>query len=164
MNQPLFYSSCGSPIGRIFAAASDKGITDVCIGKANFLRRLSSSGASLREDGGRFAAVFGMLGKYFLGKRADFKSLTLDISGSVFEKKVWAEVKKIPYGHSKSYGLIAAKLGIPKGARAVGNACGRNPVPIIIPCHRVLKGDGSIGGYTGGVGIKKRLLEIEGGF
>ncbi len=116
----------------------------------------------MREDGRRFAEVFGMLEKYFSGHCVDFKLLPLDVAGSVFEKKVWAEMKKISYGHSKSYGAIAARLGIPKGARAVGNACGKNPVPIIIPCHRVLKGDGSIGGYTGGVGIKKRLLEIEG--
>ncbi|MBI5969840.1 MAG: methylated-DNA--[protein]-cysteine S-methyltransferase [Deltaproteobacteria bacterium] len=161
MNQPLFYSSCASPIGRIFAAASDDGITHVCIGKVGLLKRVSSCGARLHEDRGRFAEVFELLEKYFSGHRVVFK-ITLDITGSAFQKNVWAEIKKIPYGMTINYGEIAARLGIPKGARAIGNACGTNPVPIIIPCHRVLKGDGSIGGYAGGVEIKKRLLEVEG--
>lgn len=154
----MFYSSCDSPIGRIYVAASDKGITNVRIGgaKAAFLQ-----GASAHEDNRRFSRLFGMLEKYFSGEQEDFK-VTLDLAGSAFQKKVWRELKGIPYGKTLSYGEVASRVGTPKGARAVGNACGENPVPIIVPCHRVLKGDGSIGGYTGGVWIKKRLLEMEG--
>ena len=163
MKAGILYSFYVSPVGRIYAAASDKGITDVCIGgtKEGFLKRLAAYGAQMREDRGRFAQIFGMLEKYISGGRVDF-TITLDITGSAFQRKVWAEIKKIPYGHTIGYGGIAARLDIPKGARAVGNACGANPVPIIIPCHRVLKGEGSIGGYTGEAGMKVKLLEIEG--
>ena len=75
---------------------------------------------------------------------------------------MWKALLKIPYEKTKSYGEIAKEIGLPNGARAVGNACGKNPIPIIIPCHRVIAGNGSLGGYTGGIGIKKRLLRIEG--
>lgn len=78
-----------------------------------------------------------------------------------FQRRVWEIVRNIPYGQTRSYGWIAAEAGIPKGPRAVGQAVGRNPVPLIVPCHRVLAADGSIGGFTGGIEIKRKLLELE---
>ena len=85
-------------------------------------------------------------------------------SGTKFQKKVWDEIKKIPKGQTKSYKQIAIAIGSPKSSRAVANACGKNPDPIITPCHRVIASDGSIGGYTaaGGVKTKKNLLTQEG--
>ena len=85
-------------------------------------------------------------------------------SGTKFQKKVWDEIKKIPIGKTKSYKQIAIAIGSPKSSRAVANACGKNPDPIITPCHRVIASDGSIGGYTapGGVKAKKNLLAQEG--
>jgi len=85
-------------------------------------------------------------------------------SGTKFQKKVWDEIKKIPKGKTKSYKQIAIAIGSPKSSRAVANACGKNPDPIITPCHRVIASDGSIGGYTGagGVKTKKNLLAQEG--
>ena len=86
----------------------------------------------------------------------------LFMSGSVFEKKVWNAARNIPYGETLSYGDIAGICGNPNAGRAVGNALGKNPVIIIVPCHRVIKSDGSIGGFSAGQGLKKKLLSIEG--
>lgn len=108
-----------------------------------------------------FSAVFKGLDAYFSGSLAPFKGIRLNPAGSPFELRVWAGLKRIKRGNVKSYARIAQELGCPLGARPVGNACSRNPIPIIIPCHRVLKADGSVGGYTGGVHIKKALLEME---
>ena len=80
----------------------------------------------------------------------------------MFRRKVWKVLKTIPYGRVRSYGWVARKIGTPLGARAVGGACGGNPLPLIIPCHRVVAGDGSLGGFSGGVMTKKRLLRLEG--
>jgi O-6-methylguanine DNA methyltransferase len=85
------------------------------------------------------------------------------MKGTVFERKVWEELKKIPLGTTKSYKQIAKAIGRPNASRAVANACGKNPKPIEIPCHRVIKSDGSLGGYSaqGGVETKRKLLELE---
>ena len=99
--------------------------------------------------------------KYFSGQKVDFKC-SFDLEDfSVFEKAVWKATKLIPYGKKISYGELSKRLGKPKAARAVGNALGKNPVPIVIPCHRVIKSDGSLGGFSGGLGWKKRLLDME---
>ena len=92
-----------------------------------------------------------------------YNLIKVNFKGSEFEKKVWAELKTIPYGQTRSYQAIAIRIGHPKSARAVANACGKNPYPIIIPCHRALRSDGSVGGYSaqGGVKEKKRLLKLE---
>ena len=87
----------------------------------------------------------------------------LDLSsGTLFQQKVWRALQTIPRGETRSYAWVAKKIGKPKAARAVGAACGANPVPIIVPCHRVIAGDGSLGGFGGGPALKKRLLALEG--
>jgi O-6-methylguanine DNA methyltransferase len=85
----------------------------------------------------------------------------MDLQGSDFQKKVWQEVLKIPYGQTQSYQQIATQIGLPKGARAVGTAIGKNPVCLLVPCHRVISADGSLGGFSGGLEIKKKLLQLE---
>ena len=98
---------------------------------------------------------------YFSGKKVKYYC-PLDLSGyGKFDLAVWQAAKAIPYGKTKSYEWIAKRIGKPRSARAVGNALGRNPVPIIIPCHRIIKKDGSLGGFGGGIAWKKRLLELE---
>jgi methylated-DNA-[protein]-cysteine S-methyltransferase len=90
-------------------------------------------------------------------------SLPLDLDGHPsFRVKVWKVLQSIPYGRVRSYSWVARKVGKPRAARAIGGACGANPVPLLVPCHRVIAGDGSLGGFSGGVGVKKRLLKLEG--
>jgi methylated-DNA-[protein]-cysteine S-methyltransferase len=83
-------------------------------------------------------------------------------SGTAFQRKVWRALTKIPYGQTRSYAWVARAIGAPKALRAVGTACGANPVPLIIPCHRVIASDGSLGGFGGGLRLKRRLLRLEG--
>lgn len=101
------------------------------------------------------------LEEYFEGRRKDF-DLPLNPHGTAFQKKVWAALERIPFGQTRSYGEIAAELGT--AARALGGACGRNPIPVIIPCHRVLGSNGAMGGYSGidGIETKEFLLRHEG--
>jgi methylated-DNA-[protein]-cysteine S-methyltransferase len=99
--------------------------------------------------------------EYFEGRRKAF-TIPLDINGTPFHREVWRALLTIPYGKTKSYGQIAQQIGKPRAPRAVGQACGANPIPIIIPCHRVLTSTGKIGGYTGGIDIKNALLKLEG--
>lgn len=99
---------------------------------------------------------------YLKGKTRHF-DLPLDLDGqSRFRRKVWEVLKTIPYGRVRSYGWVARKVGKPQAARAVGGACGANPAPLLVPCHRVIAGNGSLGGFSGGLGVKKRLLKLEG--
>ncbi len=101
------------------------------------------------------------LEEYFTGKRTIF-DLPLQFSGSPFERRVWTRLLEIPFGVTTSYGAIATELGLINGARAVGRANGANPIPIVIPCHRVIGSDGRLTGYGGGLPLKRALLELEG--
>ncbi|MBM7582752.1 methylated-DNA-[protein]-cysteine S-methyltransferase [Caldicoprobacter guelmensis] len=101
------------------------------------------------------------LKQYFRGQRKHF-GVPVDIEGTPFQMKVWKALQSIPYGQVQSYKEIAEKIGHPKAPRAVGRACGANPVPIIIPCHRVVAASGKLGGFSGGIEIKKVLLNLEG--
>ena len=99
--------------------------------------------------------------EYFSGRRKEF-DLPLAPAGTAFQRKVWHELCRIPYGTAATYGEIAGRLGIPRGGRAVGQANHQNPIPIIIPCHRVIAAGNQIGGYGGGIDLKIRLLALEG--
>jgi O-6-methylguanine DNA methyltransferase len=98
---------------------------------------------------------------YFAGKPVDFKALPLDLQGSPFHLRVWQELRNIPPGETVSYQQLARRLGNPKAARAVGQACGKNPIPLIVPCHRVIATNGTLGGYSSGLPRKRWLLEHE---
>lgn len=100
------------------------------------------------------------LAEYFGGSRTEF-TLPLSPAGTDFQKRVWKELNRIPYGETKTYGEIAAAIGSPKAARAVGMACNRNPIAVIVPCHRVVGSGGSLVGYAGGLSIKEQLLSLE---
>jgi len=97
---------------------------------------------------------------YFAGELHDF-DLPLDLQGTEFQQRVWRELCKIPYGETRSYSFLAVALGAPKAVRAVGAANGRNPIPIVIPCHRVIGASGSLVGYGGGLPLKRLLLDLE---
>lgn len=113
------------------------------------------------EDSSQFDQEFLELQEYFQGKRKNF-SLVLNPQGTVFQQKVWSELQKIPFGQVISYKELAKRVGSPKGFRAVGGANGKNPIPIIIPCHRVINEGGKLGGYSSGLPVKQQLLQHEG--
>ncbi len=112
------------------------------------------------QDYSIYCLIYNQLNEYFIGKRREF-ALPMSLEGTVFQKRVWQELKKIPFGETRSYGAIASAIGKPGAARAVGMANNRNPIPIIIPCHRVIGADGDLTGYGGGLKIKRWLLEHE---
>lgn len=164
LEKTIWRSRYASPLGTLFMASLPSGLVDIAIGagEAAFIKRLEANyGSRGVRDDKRFNALFRKLDKYFRGDRVSF-DIPLAPQGTKFEISVWNVLRRIPYGQTLGYGEVALRAGLPGGARAVGNACGKNPMPIVIPCHRVLKGDGSLGGYTGGVSIKKALLELEG--
>lgn len=101
--------------------------------------------------------------EYFAGERQRFE-LPLAPKGTAFQQKVWSQLLEIPYGKTKNYKDIAKEVGSPKGFRAVGNANGKNPISIMIPCHRVIAADGTLGGYSGGLDVKRKLLKLEESF
>ncbi|TAN59568.1 methylated-DNA--[protein]-cysteine S-methyltransferase [bacterium] len=165
INTDIKYCEFNSPVGVIFVAASLKGLTDVGIrvAKGDFLKRLFMKYAQTPVyDKAFFSKQLVRFKRYFIGEQEVFADLPLDMRGTDFEVKVWQALKGVQRGKTITYGALALKAGSPRGARAVGGACSRNPLPILVPCHRVLPANGKLGNYTGGADTKKRLLEIEG--
>lgn len=117
--------------------------------------------AELVEDARAFADLRGQLAEYFTGTRRRFE-VPLDLRGSDFQLSVWRRLKTIPYGQLRSYKQIAEQIGQPGAARAVGQAAGQNPLPILVPCHRVVAADGDLTGFAGGMFLKAQLLRLEG--
>ncbi len=137
------------------------------VGDGRRLRALHLPGRRPRRLGltrspGAFTAAVEQLGQYFAGSRRNF-DLELDPRGRPFDRAVWDLLAEIPYGETRSYGQLARALGRPDRARAVGGANARNPLPIILPCHRVIGSDGSLTGYGGGLELKRALLALESG-
>lgn len=161
------YAFFESQIGTISLASRNKKIIALDIQSKNVYevkKHLSSLYPDGHESELSFKTIKLLLDKYLKGKKVDF-DVDIDISGeSQFTQKVLRELKKIPYGEVRSYLWIGKQVGHVMGARAVGQAVKRNPIPIIIPCHRVIREDGSLGGFSLGIEIKKRLLAIEGVF
>jgi methylated-DNA-[protein]-cysteine S-methyltransferase len=149
------YTTIDSPIGELLLVGGERG-----------LRRLWMSPFRIQpswtHDSGPFADVHHQLDQYFAGQRDEF-DVRLDLLGNSFELSVWDALLEIPYGVTASYGEIAKRIGAPSAARAVGMANGRNPVAVIVPCHRVIGANGSLTGYGGGLERKRFLLELEAG-
>ena len=154
MNAELSVMTISSPVGSLVLRASNKGLVSIDRGKAARVK-----GETKAERNVALAAS--ELAEYFAGKRRKF-TVPLDLHGTPFQLQVWQTLRRIPFGKAVSYGEEARMLGKPKAARAVGSANGRNPVPIIVPCHRVVAGDGSLGGYSAGLPMKRKLLALEG--
>jgi O-6-methylguanine DNA methyltransferase len=162
----VYYSGFDSPFGHVFVASTFKGVCIVSFSRITEAKFLSLLGKIYKNEATRndkvLANVKENLLDYFNGSSVNFK-IPLDLSiGTQFQRKVWRKVKEIPYGELRSYKWVARSIGSAHASRAVGNAVGRNPVAPIVPCHRVICSDGSLGGYTSGIAIKKRLLNLEG--
>ncbi len=140
-----------SPIGRLALVASDHGLCAVNWGYSE--KRWASHNPVLQAAASQFE-------EYFARTRRAF-DLQLDLHGTVFQVRAWSALAEIPYGTTVSYGEQARRLGIPSAVRAVGAANGRNPLPIVLPCHRVIGAGGSLTGYGGGLDVKRWLLEHE---
>jgi methylated-DNA-[protein]-cysteine S-methyltransferase len=145
-----------SPVGTLRLAASRAGLSHVLFAReAERADSASGAGSALLCEAVR------QLEEYFAGARQEF-DLPLDPKGTPFQLETWRALRTIPFGATISYGELARRLGKPSAVRAVGAANGRNPISIIVPCHRVIGSDGSLAGYGGGLEVKRRLLELEG--
>lgn len=142
----------GSPVGPLTLTASEDALTGIAFGGAG-----NGGGA---PPSALLARTARELEEYFAGKRRTF-TVPLAPAGTDFQRKVWAALRAIPYGGTVSYGDLARRIGKPGAAIAVGQANGRNPIPIIVPCHRVIGADGRLVGYAGGLEIKRALLRLE---
>ena len=164
-HSPLRFTSFKTDSGWVGMLVSPAGIVKLTLPQATeqaALAELDLEQDAARVSFERFDEAVSRIRDYFRGKPVDFTD-KLDLStGTEFQKKVWSSCRDIPYGQTRSYGWIAAQIGQPGASRAVGNALGKNPIPIIIPCHRVLAADGGIGGFSGGLNVKRRLLKLEG--
>ncbi len=123
-------------------------------------RALAKNSGQWCRDDGLFTETAKQLDEYFCGQRTEF-SLEIDLTGTEFQKKVWAVLQTIPYGATVSYGEVARNIGQASASRAVGSANNANPLPIVVPCHRVIGADKSLTGFGGGLAIKRALLEME---
>lgn len=166
MIQPTIYTLMSSPLGPILLARNDAGLTHINFQQGNdhvidVAARVADGWQ--RDDTASddiFADTITQLTEYFAGKRTNF-DLPLAPSGTDFQQKVWAELCRIPFGETITYGELAQRINQPTAARAVGAANGKNPLPVVVPCHRVIGSSGTLIGYAGGIQIKATLLSIE---
>jgi len=160
--QTIRFGCFVTPLGTVLAAATEKGLCSIKLGDdAAKLRRLLAeefSQADLVED-----ALHELKGKIlaFIAGEASLARIPLDIRGTVFQRRVWEALRRIPRGETRTYGDIARTIGKPRAVRAVGSACGANPVALVVPCHRAVRSDGGLGGYAWGISRKERLLALE---
>jgi methylated-DNA-[protein]-cysteine S-methyltransferase len=155
----LAYKTIDSPVGKLKLVASDRGLVAI-LWENDKPNRVPLD--ELVEDGRHSVLVDTerQLGEYFAGKRKTF-SVALDMRGTAFQRNVWEALLAIPFGETRSYGQLAKQLGNSKAMRAVGAANGRNPISIIVPCHRVIGSSGKLTGFAGGLETKARLLSLE---
>ena len=151
------YTTMESPVGPLLLAANDGGLCFISFaGKKGAVRPQRKWTESAKP----FAEVIRQLRAYFRGELQEF-DVPLNLAGTPFQLCVWESLRMIPYGETRSYGEVARHIGKPDAVRAVGTANGANPIPIIVPCHRVIGSDGSLTGYGGGISIKQKLLALE---
>jgi O-6-methylguanine DNA methyltransferase len=155
----LFSLRAASPVGPLFLAASAKGL--VRLEFEGRMQEFDPAATRLQESKEVLAPYLRELEEYFAGGRRIF-SFPLDLRGTEFQLKCWRALLDIPYGETRTYRDVAQAIGHPRAFRAVGMSNNRNPVAIVVPCHRVIASDGSLCGYGGGLDIKRKLLELEG--
>jgi methylated-DNA-[protein]-cysteine S-methyltransferase len=151
------YTRFESPVGWLLLAGDRKALRRVSFESS---KRSAPPPADWKQNRDVFAEVIRQLQAYFRGELKEF-DLPLAIEGTEFQLRVWNELRAIPYGETISYAQLAVRVGNPKAVRAVGLANGSNPIPIIVPCHRVIGSNGSLTGFGGGLSMKKKLLELE---
>jgi methylated-DNA-[protein]-cysteine S-methyltransferase len=152
------YDEIESPVGPLLVAADDAGLRLIHFQSGPAPRRPDPG---WRRDPAPFRALARQLGEYFAGDRREF-DLALAPEGTAFQLATWQGLRTIPYGTTISYAELARRVGKPEAVRAVGAANGANPLPIVVPCHRVIGKDGSLTGFGGGLPLKRALLELEG--
>lgn len=158
----LNFSIANTPLGLMLVARNQVGICTICLGDkqdnliATLKKRFPKNKLVNENNSTAITKVLSAM-----KSSNDSTNFILDMKGTPFQQKVWQALKKIPYGSTKTYSEIAKQMGSPRAVRAVANACGANPIAIIIPCHRVVRTDGSLSGYRWGVERKRALLEME---
>jgi len=153
----VYYTTFESPVGPLVLAGESSALRRVSFENG---KRSTPPRADWKLDKEPFAEVIRQLQAYFRGELKEF-DLPLAMEGTEFQLRVWNALRAIPYGETVSYAQLAERIGNPKAVRAVGSANGSNPIPIIVPCHRVIGSDGSLTGFGGGLSTKKMLLELE---
>ncbi len=156
--ETLFYFRATSPVGPLFLAASTKGL--VRLEFESHALKIDPSRTQLQQSKSALAPYLRELDEYFAGERREF-SFPLDLRGTEFQLACWRALLEIPYGETRSYRDIAKTIGHARAYRAVGMSNNRNPVAIVVPCHRVIASSGSLCGYGGGLDIKRKLLDLE---
>ncbi|AXC12998.1 Methylated-DNA--protein-cysteine methyltransferase [Acidisarcina polymorpha] len=156
----MSYKIVASPIGPLKVVASETGLVAI-LWENDSPRRVRLSELVERPDHALLTRTEKELDEYFAGKRDAF-TVPLDMRGTQFQKEVWAALLEIPFGETRTYGQLAIQLGNPKATRAVGAANGRNPLAILVPCHRVIGFSGKLTGFAGGLDAKAHLLRLEG--
>ncbi len=147
-----YYDSLHSPIGALFLVFAQSALIGITFAKpSSIVPRQTKDSTQAKKE----------LEEYFAVGRAVFTVKTRFVGGTDFEREVWETLRGVQYGETKTYKWVAERIGKPHAFRAVGNALGKNPIPIIFPCHRIIESDGSLGGYSSGIDIKRRLLEME---
>lgn len=157
MNSLTRFTTMDSPFGQILVAGNLTGLSHISFLDGD---HPLAPGESWREDEAFFADAISQLDAYLRGVRTTF-DLQLAPRGTAFQERVWQAVRAIPYGRTAAYAQLACQLGQPKAPRAIGAANGRNPLPIVIPCHRVIGSNGALTGYRAGLSFKQKLLELE---
>lgn len=146
-----FYDTFESPIGILYLIFAGGALREIDFKKPAVILRKGIGSSVIKRE----------LTAYFDNGEEEFTQKIDLAGGTEFEREVWLILKEIPYGETRTYKWLAEKIGNPNASRAVGRALSRNPLPIILPCHRIIESDGSLGGYSGGVNIKRRLLDME---
>ncbi len=153
-----YYTCIDSPVGRLLLTANDRAITGLYMENDPHGPVGVPEGAL--HDAARFTSLQNQLDDYFAGRLFEF-DIELDLVGTPFQRSVWQALRALSYGQTISYGELARRIGNPNAVRAVALANGRNPVAIVVPCHRVIGANGSLTGYSGGLENKRRLLLLE---
>ena len=155
----IYYTRFKSPFCEVILAGNEDGLTNLHLQTGEGKRTLEIAESWIRNDE-IFTEAINQLREYFAGQRTSF-DLVLNPKGTDFQKRVWAELCRIPYGTTVSYRLVADKIGKPEACRAVGTANAKNPIPLIVPCHRVVRADGKLSGFAHGVDMKRKLIDFE---
>ncbi|HEU4965486.1 MAG TPA: methylated-DNA--[protein]-cysteine S-methyltransferase [Bacilli bacterium] len=163
----LYWEACEHSGRTYYVAMTERGVALTTLGNEDYeefeasVRKRFGAQVELVRDADRLKSCTEQIRDYFSGNRQTF-DLPLDLHGTEFQRQVWNALSAIPFGKHKTYGQVAREIGREKAVRAVGAACGANPVPIIVPCHRVIGTNGSLTGFAGGLDLKKAMLELEG--
>ena len=164
MSRPVLYTTVACPLGELTLRGTERGLTGLFM-QAHRRGPTDSQRGGWRRDNGRFADARAQLAEYFAGERRVFE-VAVDreaIGGTAFQRRVWAVLEEIAHGETITYGELARRIGQPAAVRAVGLANGRNPLSILVPCHRVIGANGTLTGYGGGTERKRWLLALESG-